>query len=132
MTTIYLSPIWIAAIGIISARQLWLYFVAGMRLKMVREAGMLTRGETVLGYMALAEGLLLDLVFHMIFGTLLFLELPARGESATLKKGLHSIQQRPTESSARRCETKPTHPNCLSFSEVPVAASKCWAISRRH
>jgi hypothetical protein len=77
---IYLSPLWIAAIGIISARQLWLYFVAGMRLKMVRDAGNLTRGETVLGYMALAEGLLLDFLFHMIFGTLLFFELPARGE----------------------------------------------------
>jgi hypothetical protein len=77
---IVLSPMWIVLIGLISARQLWLYFVAGMRLKMVRDAGNLTRGDTVLGYMALAEGLLLDLVFHMVFGTLLFLELPARGE----------------------------------------------------
>jgi hypothetical protein len=74
---LYLSPIWILLLAIISGRQLWLYFVAAMRLKMVRDAGTLTHGQKVLGYWLLAEGLLVDLLFHLTFGTLLFLELPA-------------------------------------------------------
>lgn len=80
MIYLALTPFWLTVVGLFSARQLWLYFVAGMRLKMVRDAGQLTHGQTVLGYWALAEGLLIDLVFHLTFGTLIFLELPARGE----------------------------------------------------
>ncbi|MDM0024066.1 hypothetical protein [Variovorax saccharolyticus] len=75
--TLALSPLWLTLIGVFSARQLWIYFVCAMRLKMVRDAGQLTRGQTVLGYTALIEGLLIDLVFHLIFGSLIFWELPA-------------------------------------------------------
>lgn len=75
-----LSPLWLILIGVVSARQLWLYFVAVMRLQMVRDAGALTRGQTVLGYTVVLEGLLLDFLFHIIFGTLIFLEVPARNE----------------------------------------------------
>ncbi|MDN8617013.1 hypothetical protein [Variovorax ginsengisoli] len=39
-----------------------------------------TRGQTVLGFSALVEGLLMDLLFHLIFGTLIFWEWPARKE----------------------------------------------------
>lgn len=59
---------------------LWLHYVAVMRLKMLRDAGTLTRGQKLFGYPALAVGLLIDLVVHMLLGTVLFLELPARGE----------------------------------------------------
>ncbi|MDN8617883.1 hypothetical protein [Variovorax ginsengisoli] len=78
--TFALSPLWLTLIGIVAARQLWIYFVCAMRLKMVHDAGQLTRGQTVLGYSALVEGLVLDALFHFIFGTLIFLELPARKE----------------------------------------------------
>ena len=93
--TIALSPLWLTLIGIVSARQLWLYFVAAMRLKMVRDSGQLTYGQTVLGYWALAEGLLLDLVFHLVFGTLIFLELPAWKEW-TLSGRLWRLSNGPT------------------------------------
>lgn len=78
--TIELTPLWIVLIFIFSARQLWLYFVAAMRLKMVRDAGKLSHGQRIFGYSVLFEGLLIDLVFHLTFGTLVFLEIPPWGE----------------------------------------------------
>lgn len=72
--------VYTALVALLACRQLWLYFVAAMRLKMVRDVGALTRAQTVLGYSVLAEGLVLDFLVHMLIGTLLFLELPARNE----------------------------------------------------
>lgn len=77
---LYLSPLWLALVGIVAARQLWLYFTAVMRLQQVRDAGALTRAQTVVAYTVLIEGLVIDVLFHLIFGTLIFLELPARNE----------------------------------------------------
>jgi len=55
---------------------LWVFFVAVMRLKQVRDSGALTLAQKVLGYPTLAVGLALDLVVHVVFGTLLFMEWP--------------------------------------------------------
>ena len=63
-----------------AVRVLWVYFTAAMLLKRLRDDGVLTRAQKAFGYVSLAEGLLLDLVVHLTIGTVLFLELPARGE----------------------------------------------------
>lgn len=55
---------------------LWIFFVAGMRLKQVRDAGQLTSAMKVFGYPALAVGLAIDLVVNVVVGSLLFYELP--------------------------------------------------------
>ena len=55
---------------------LWIIFAAVMRLKQVREAGKLTLAMKVFGYPALALGLAVDFVVNVVFGTLVFLQLP--------------------------------------------------------
>ena len=65
MTYLLLSP-WI----------LWIIFAAVMRLKQVRDAGKLTPAMKVFGYPALALGLAVDFVVNVVFGTLVFLQLP--------------------------------------------------------
>lgn len=55
---------------------LWIFYIAVMGLKRVRDAKMLTRTATVFGYPVLFAGLLLDLVANVIVLTLLLGELP--------------------------------------------------------
>lgn len=55
---------------------LWVHYVAAMRLMQVRDAGLLTRSMKLIGYPAVAFGLLLDLVVNTVVATVLFLELP--------------------------------------------------------
>ena len=61
---------------ILSPWILWIIYAAVMRLKQVREAGKLTLAMKVFGYPALALGLAVDLVVNVVFGTLVFLQLP--------------------------------------------------------
>lgn len=63
-----------------SIHLLWVYFVAVMHLKHLKDEGKLTGGVKFMGYPALIVGLVLDLIVHLIVGTVLFLELPARNE----------------------------------------------------
>lgn len=75
MMFIYLS------LGALHAtRMLWIYYAAAMLLLERRDSSELTREQTVLGKLALVEGLLLDLVVHLTVGSLVFWELPARRE----------------------------------------------------
>lgn len=78
----------------IAIKQLWLYFVAAMRLREVRDAKALTKAQRVLGSILLFEGLLLDLLVHWFIGTILFLELPARKEY-TLSRRLWRLSNGP-------------------------------------
>lgn len=55
---------------------LWMLFACVMRLKQVRDAGKLTLAMKVFGYPALAVGLVVDFVVNLVFGTLVFLQLP--------------------------------------------------------
>lgn len=55
---------------------LWIIFAAVMRLKQLREAGTLTIAMKVFGYPALALGLLIDFVVNVVFGTVVFLQVP--------------------------------------------------------
>lgn len=64
----------------IAIKQLFLYFVAAMRLREVRDAQALTKAQRVIGSVLVCEGLLLDLLVHFTIGTVLFLELPAKNE----------------------------------------------------
>ncbi|MDN4591253.1 hypothetical protein DBA29_22480 [Xenophilus aerolatus] len=59
-----------------STLSLWTHFVAVMRLKMLRDEGTLTRWQRVFGTYVLAKGLLIDLVYHLILGTLVLMEWP--------------------------------------------------------
>lgn len=65
-----------AALFLHSTLSLWTHYIAVMRLKMLRDAGTLTRWQTVFGYYVLAKGLLIDLVYHLVIGTLVLLEWP--------------------------------------------------------
>ncbi|MDQ0084594.1 hypothetical protein J2W35_004963 [Variovorax boronicumulans] len=64
----------------IATKQLWLYFVAAMRLREMRDAKLLTKTQRVMGSILLFEGLVLDLLVHWVVGTIVFLEFPARKE----------------------------------------------------
>jgi len=55
---------------------LWVLYAAVMRLKQVRDAGKLTLAMKVFGYPALFVGLAVDFVVNVVFGTLVFLQLP--------------------------------------------------------
>lgn len=70
----------IAAAVVLSIHLLWVYFVAVMHLKHMQADGKLTGGVKFMGYPALAVGLALDLAVHLVVGSVLFLELPARRE----------------------------------------------------
>lgn len=54
----------------------YLHFAAVMNLMRVREANELTVAAKVLGYPMLYIGLVLDFLFNITWGSLLFLELP--------------------------------------------------------
>lgn len=77
-----------------ACKQLWLYFVAAMRLQEVRNAEALTKAQRVIGSILLFEGLLLDLLVHWFIGTVLFLELPAPKEY-TLSRRLWRLSNGP-------------------------------------
>jgi len=63
-----------AALGLVYA--LWALYVLVMALKRVRDAGKLTTAMKVLGYPALAVGLVVDFIVNVLIASLLFLELP--------------------------------------------------------
>jgi uncharacterized membrane protein len=75
----FIPPValWHATIG------LWCHFAAVMRLKMLRDAGTLTTAEKVFGYYVAVRGLLIDFVYQVIVGSILFLELPREGTLST-------------------------------------------------
>ena len=68
--------LWILGGLLASTYLLWVHYVAVMRLLMVLKDGNLTKTATVFGYLAVAVGLVLDVVFHVIVGSILFWELP--------------------------------------------------------
>ena len=70
----------VALIVVGAIHLLWVYFVAVMHLKHLKDEGKLTGGVKFMGYPALIVGLVLDLIVHLIVGTAIFLELPARNE----------------------------------------------------
>ena len=55
---------------------LWVHYAAAMRLLQVRDAGKLTKAIKLIGYPAVAVGLVLDFAVQVLPCTLLFLELP--------------------------------------------------------
>lgn len=55
---------------------LWIIYVAIMRLQMVRDTVGLTLGQKILGYPALALGLILDGIVNIIVGSILLMEPP--------------------------------------------------------
>lgn len=55
---------------------LWVFFVAVMHLKELRDAGTLTTAQKVFGYPALVIGLVLDFLVNVVVASILFLELP--------------------------------------------------------
>lgn len=54
----------------------WGLYLSVMHLKAARDAGRLTLGAKLLGYPWLALALVVDVLFNLVTGTLLFLELP--------------------------------------------------------
>lgn len=54
----------------------WGAYLLIMHLKVVRDAGKLTLAAKVLGYPWLAVGLVLDIIFNVVIGSLIFLERP--------------------------------------------------------
>lgn len=78
----------------IAIKQLWLYFVAAMRLRQVRDEKALTKEQRIIGSILLCEGLLLDLLVHWFVGTVLFLEFPAWKEY-TLSRRLWRLSNGP-------------------------------------
>lgn len=55
---------------------LWVFFVAVMHLKELKDAGTLTKAQKVFGYPVLFIGLALDVAVNAVVATVLFLELP--------------------------------------------------------
>ncbi len=55
---------------------LWVFYVAVMRLQMVRDAKKLTATATVLAYFTLFVGLFLDLVVNVVVMSIVLLERP--------------------------------------------------------
>lgn len=90
-----------AALCIAAVHVLWVYFVAVMHLKHLQADGKLTGGIKFMGYQALCIGLILDLVVHLVVGSLLFLELPAWREW-TLSRRLWRLSNGPDDTWRRR------------------------------
>ena len=86
-----------ALIALLCVYLLWVHFVAIMHLKLMREDGLLTPAQKVLGYTALAIGLVLDL-FAQILISVVFRELPrewtASGRLWCLSNGPHGRRKR--------------------------------------
>lgn len=66
----------IAVYTVLAVWLLWVFYVAVMRLKMVRDAGQLTLGMKVFGYPALLVGYTLDLAVNVVLASLVFAERP--------------------------------------------------------
>jgi hypothetical protein len=65
------------AIGIILAIPLtWGFYLSIMHLKSARDQGRLTVGARILGYPWLVVGLVVDVLFNLIVGSIMFLEPP--------------------------------------------------------
>lgn len=66
---------------------LWVFYLAVMNLKRVRDAGQLHKTAAVLGYPVLFVGLALDIVLNWTVMTVLLLELPKESTiSSRLKR----------------------------------------------
>ena len=68
--------LWISGVTLGAAYLLWVHYVAVMRLLMVLKEGNLTKTATVFGYLAVAVGLVLDVLFHVVVGSIVCWELP--------------------------------------------------------
>ena len=89
-----MTTIFIILGAFFAIKQLFLYFVAAMRLREVRDSQTLTKEQRVIAAVLVCEGLLLDLLVHLTIGTILFLELPARKEY-TLSRRLWRLSNGP-------------------------------------
>jgi hypothetical protein len=72
---------------------LWMLYACVMRLKQVRDEGKLTFAMKVFGYPALFVGLAVDFVVNVVFGTLVFMQLP---REFTLSTRLWRLSTGPT------------------------------------
>lgn len=77
---IVLSPFLLALLGLREGRNLFLYYLAAMRLMEMRDAGLLTKEQRIVGYSLLVDGLVLDFFFNVFFGSWYFWEHPFRRE----------------------------------------------------
>lgn len=76
---IYVTLLALAAFAV----HIWLTFVffgSVCALQRARDAGNMPPIMKIFGYPVLAVGLVLDAVLHLVWGTLLFLDLPRKGE----------------------------------------------------
>lgn len=64
------------AVSFLLTYTLWLFYIAVMNLKRVRDEGKLSRFAAILGYPVLFIGLLLDLIVNVVVMTPLLLEMP--------------------------------------------------------
>ena len=64
------------AVSFLLTYALWLFYIAVMNLKRVRDEGKLSRFAAILGYPVLFIGLLLDLIVNVVVMTPLLLEMP--------------------------------------------------------
>jgi hypothetical protein len=55
---------------------LWIFYLAVMNLKRVRDLGLLSKTAKVLGYPVLVVGYLLDFILNVVVMTVILLELP--------------------------------------------------------
>lgn len=55
---------------------LWILYAGVMRLKMLKDAGLLTPAQKAFGYPWLAIGLVLDAFVNLVFASFLFMEVP--------------------------------------------------------
>jgi len=56
---------------------LWVLFLAVMNLLRVYQKGELPKGVLYLSFPLLAAGLVVDVLFNIVFGTIMFLQMPA-------------------------------------------------------
>lgn len=64
-------------------------YILIMRIKRLRDLGELSRGARIAAYPVVIIGVVLDALYHYTWASLLFLDLPARGEhllTARLKR----------------------------------------------
>lgn len=64
--------------GFLMIYSLWLFYLAVMNLKRVKDLGKLTKPALVLGYPILIAGYLLDVICNLTVFTVLLLELPSQ------------------------------------------------------
>lgn len=68
-----------AILGIVNFYVLWALYVMVMNMKRAKDNGTLTKLALFLGYPWLFIGIVLDVIFNWVFGTILFLEFPKSG-----------------------------------------------------